>query len=85
MDDSHAPRVSPIKLPAVATKLVIGDSNLKNINMKRLNAEREIQVRTISGARINTLQQVFVATEATKSIKKSGAARRDEQYCWPPQ
>jgi hypothetical protein len=69
-ENDHAPRVPPLKLPAVATKLMIGDSNLKNVSMKRLNAEREIQVRTISGARISTLQQVFDASEKTKSIKK---------------
>jgi hypothetical protein len=57
-------------MPTVATKLIIGDSNLKHINMKRLNAEREIQVLTMSGARINTVQQAFAATDRTRSIKK---------------
>jgi hypothetical protein len=69
-NSDRAPRVPPIKLPAVATKLIIGDFNLKHINMKRLNAEREIQVLTMSGARINTVRQAFAATDRTRSIKK---------------
>jgi hypothetical protein len=43
---------------------------MRNINMKRLNRDGEIQVKTLSGARISTLQQVIAGMSTTKAIKK---------------
>jgi hypothetical protein len=43
---------------------------MRRINMKRLNREGEIQVKTISGARISTLQQAIAGMSTTKAIKK---------------
>jgi hypothetical protein len=65
-----APRGPSVRLATSATKLLIGDSNMRRINMKRLNREGEIQVKTISGARISTLQQAIAGMSTTKAIKK---------------
>jgi hypothetical protein len=59
-----------LRLPQVATRLIIGDSNLKDINRRRLNAAGDIHVCTLRGARIETLQQAFSAMSPSSTIKK---------------
>ena len=61
---------TPLRLPANTTKLIIGDSNLRRIEMKRLSASGEVQVRTFSGAKIADLQEVFSNFPQTTTIKR---------------
>jgi hypothetical protein len=57
--------------------------------MKRLNRDGEIQVKTISGARISTLQEAIAGMTTTRAIKKlvlhagtnNIAGRRREDDC----
>ena len=66
----YTQRDPTLRLAPAATRLVIGDSNLKDINRRRLNADGDIQVCTMRGARIETLQQVFSAMQPTSAIKR---------------
>jgi hypothetical protein len=57
-------------LPASATSLIIGDSNLKNIKAKRLSREGGVQVRTFRGAAVADIAAVFDKMNAPSTVAK---------------
>jgi hypothetical protein len=61
---------APLKLTPTASSLFIGDSNLKNVNPKRLSAKGDVQVRTYRGAKASDLRRVLAATKPVSTVKR---------------
>ena len=66
----HSNTTRSLRLPPDSSNVIIGDSNLKDINMKRLNPSGKTQVRTYRGTTVTELTNILYDTQPNHSIQK---------------
>ena len=66
----HKPNSSGLRIPKKARTIVIGDSNLKKVNSKRLDQTGKTFVKSIAGLTIESLTDIISSTQTCTEITR---------------